>query len=50
MGPPQEEEIYHNLYLELRRKMEALQRQRGAEQDLQRELELAATGTVRLGT
>lgn len=50
MGCPQEEEIYHNLYLELRRKMEALQRQRGAEQDLQRELELAATGTVRLGT
>ncbi|KAK2537459.1 Spag5 [Columba guinea] len=43
--PKGEEEIYHNLYLELRRKMEALQRQRGAEQDLQRELELAATGT-----
>nr|XP_021142630.1 sperm-associated antigen 5 [Columba livia] len=43
--PKGEEEIYHNLYLELRRKMEALQRQRRAEQDLQRELELAATGT-----
>lgn len=49
MGLPQEEEIYHNLYLELRRKTEALQRQRGAERDLQRELELAAAGTVRLG-
>ncbi|XP_065709469.1 sperm-associated antigen 5 isoform X2 [Patagioenas fasciata] len=43
--PKGEEEIYHNLYLELRRKTEALQRQRVAEQDLQRELELAATGT-----
>ncbi|NXW85568.1 SPAG5 protein, partial [Alopecoenas beccarii] len=43
--PKGEEEIYHNLYLELRRKTEALQRQRGAEQDLQRELELAAAGT-----
>ncbi|OPJ78630.1 sperm-associated antigen 5 isoform A [Patagioenas fasciata monilis] len=43
--PEGEEEIYHNLYLELRRKTEALQRQRVAEQDLQRELELAATGT-----
>lgn len=29
--------------------MEALQRQRGAEQDLQRELELTTAGTVRLG-
>ncbi|NWW49265.1 SPAG5 protein, partial [Pedionomus torquatus] len=42
--PKGEEEIYCNLYLELRRKTEALQRQRGAEQDLQRELELAAVG------
>ncbi|NXN32475.1 SPAG5 protein, partial [Nycticryphes semicollaris] len=42
--PKGEEEIYCNLYLELRRKTEALQRQRGAEQDLQRELELAAAG------
>ncbi|NWH64240.1 SPAG5 protein, partial [Geococcyx californianus] len=42
--PKGEEEIYHNLYLELRRKTEALQRQRGAEQDLQRELELVAAG------
>ncbi|NXK28154.1 SPAG5 protein, partial [Arenaria interpres] len=42
--PKGEEEIYCNLYLKLRRKMEALQRQRGAEQDLQRELELAAVG------
>ncbi|NWR59942.1 SPAG5 protein, partial [Bucorvus abyssinicus] len=44
--PKGEEEIYHNLYLELRRKMEVLQRQRGAEQDLQRELQLAATAMV----
>ncbi|NXX19353.1 SPAG5 protein, partial [Podargus strigoides] len=44
--PKGEEEIYHNLYLELRRKTEALQRQRGAEQDLQRELELTTVGTV----
>ncbi|XP_037229860.1 sperm-associated antigen 5 isoform X1 [Falco rusticolus] len=36
-----EEEIYRNLYLELRRKTEALQWQRGAEQDLRRQLELA---------
>ncbi|NXW47862.1 SPAG5 protein, partial [Nyctiprogne leucopyga] len=43
--PEGEEEIYHNLYLELRRKTEALQRQQGAEQDLQRELELATAGT-----
>ncbi|XP_069647325.1 sperm-associated antigen 5 isoform X2 [Haliaeetus albicilla] len=43
--PKGEEEIYRKLYLELRRKTEALQRQRGAEQDLQRELELAAAGT-----
>ncbi|NWH73185.1 SPAG5 protein, partial [Piaya cayana] len=43
--PKGEEEIYHDLYLELRRKTEALQRQRGAEQDLQRELELAAAGS-----
>ncbi|KAM6118583.1 sperm-associated antigen 5 [Phoenicopterus ruber ruber] len=43
--PKGEEEIYRNLYLELRRKTEALQQQRGAERDLQRELELAAAGT-----
>ncbi|XP_075627365.1 sperm-associated antigen 5 isoform X2 [Balearica regulorum gibbericeps] len=43
--PKGEEEIYRNLYLELRRKTEALQRQRGAEQDLQRELELTTVGT-----
>ncbi|NXT76388.1 SPAG5 protein, partial [Zapornia atra] len=42
--PKGEEEIYHNLYLELRRKLEALQRQRGAEQDLQWELERASAG------
>ncbi|KAM6373212.1 sperm-associated antigen 5 [Pluvialis apricaria] len=42
--PKGEEEIYHNLYLELWRKTEALQRQQGAEQDLQRELEVAAAG------
>ncbi|NXU25388.1 SPAG5 protein, partial [Thalassarche chlororhynchos] len=42
--PEGEEEIYRNLYLELRRKTEALQRQRGAERDLQRELELSAAG------
>ncbi|NXK08757.1 SPAG5 protein, partial [Herpetotheres cachinnans] len=40
--PKGEEEIYRNLYLELWRKTEAMQRQRGAERDLQRELELAA--------
>ncbi|XP_075374042.1 sperm-associated antigen 5 [Mycteria americana] len=43
--PEGEEEIYRNLYLELRRKTEALQRQRGAERDLQRELELTTAGT-----
>ncbi|NXJ73333.1 SPAG5 protein, partial [Trogon melanurus] len=43
--PKGEEEIYHKLYIELCRKTEALQRQRGAERDLQRELELAAAGT-----
>ncbi|NWR90209.1 SPAG5 protein, partial [Furnarius figulus] len=42
MTCPEGEEIYRRLYLEQRRKMEALQRQRGAERDLQRELELAA--------
>ncbi|XP_054065162.1 sperm-associated antigen 5 [Rissa tridactyla] len=42
--PKAEEEIYRNLYLELWKKTEALQRQQGAEQDLRRELELAATG------
>ncbi|KAM9272807.1 sperm-associated antigen 5 [Morus bassanus] len=39
-----EEEIYRNLYLELWKKTEALQRQRGAERDLQQELELTTTG------
>ncbi|NXH94982.1 SPAG5 protein, partial [Pachycephala philippinensis] len=39
------EEIYQQLCLELRRKTEAVQWQRGAEQDLQRELELGAAGT-----
>ncbi|KAM6049083.1 sperm-associated antigen 5 [Chlamydotis macqueenii] len=43
--PKGEKEIYHNLYLEQRRKTEALQRQRGAERDLQRELELTTAGT-----
>ncbi|NXS50075.1 SPAG5 protein, partial [Balaeniceps rex] len=43
--PQGEEDIYRNLYLELRKKMEALQRQRGVEQDLQRELELTTAGT-----
>ncbi|NXT30903.1 SPAG5 protein, partial [Pelecanoides urinatrix] len=42
--PEGEEEIYRKLYLELRRKTEALQRQRGAERDLQRELELTTAG------
>ncbi|NXD81611.1 SPAG5 protein, partial [Halcyon senegalensis] len=41
--PKGEEEIYRSRYLELWRKMEVVQRQRGAEQDLLRELELAAT-------
>ncbi|NXP18876.1 SPAG5 protein, partial [Scytalopus superciliaris] len=40
------EEIYRRLYLEQRRKMEALQRQRGVERDLQRELGLAAESMV----
>uniref|UniRef100_A0A8B9FXI0 Sperm-associated antigen 5 n=2 Tax=Amazona TaxID=12929 RepID=A0A8B9FXI0_9PSIT len=39
--PKEEEEIYRNLYLELRRRMNALQRQRGLEQDLHRELKTA---------
>ncbi|NXE11699.1 SPAG5 protein, partial [Lophotis ruficrista] len=43
--PKGEEEIYHNLYLEQRRKTEALQRQQGAERDLRRELELTTAGT-----
>ncbi|NWX24054.1 SPAG5 protein, partial [Aegotheles bennettii] len=43
--PKGEEEIYRNLYLELWRKTETLQRQRGAEQDLQRELGLATVST-----
>ncbi|XP_075025223.1 sperm-associated antigen 5 [Calonectris borealis] len=42
--PEGEEEIYRKLYLELRRKMEALQQQRGVERDLQRELELTTAG------
>ncbi|NXV88233.1 SPAG5 protein, partial [Calonectris borealis] len=42
--PEGEEEIYRKLYLELRRKMEALQQQRGVEWDLQQELELTAAG------
>ncbi|NWI67870.1 SPAG5 protein, partial [Todus mexicanus] len=40
--PKGEEEIYRNRYLELWRKMEDLQWQRGAEQDLIQQLELAA--------
>ncbi|XP_025903713.1 sperm-associated antigen 5 [Nothoprocta perdicaria] len=43
--PRGEEEIYHSLYVELRRKTEALQRQQAAEQELKRELERAAAGT-----
>uniref|UniRef100_A0A8B9PDL1 Sperm-associated antigen 5 n=1 Tax=Apteryx owenii TaxID=8824 RepID=A0A8B9PDL1_APTOW len=43
--PKGEEEIYHDLYVELRRKTEALQRQQAVEQDLKRELEWAAEGT-----
>ncbi|XP_027745772.1 sperm-associated antigen 5 isoform X2 [Empidonax traillii] len=39
--PEGEEEIYHHLYLEQRKKTAALQRQQEAEQDLQQELELA---------
>ncbi|XP_061219238.1 sperm-associated antigen 5 [Neopsephotus bourkii] len=39
--PKGEEEIYRTLYLELRRRTDALQRQRGAEQDLHRELKTA---------
>ncbi|XP_030318543.1 sperm-associated antigen 5 [Calypte anna] len=39
-----EEEIYRNLYLELRRKTETLQRQREVEQDLHQELELTMAG------
>ncbi|NWQ63708.1 SPAG5 protein, partial [Neopipo cinnamomea] len=44
--PEGEEEIYHHLYLEQWKKTTALQRQRGAEQDLQQELELAAKNVV----
>ncbi|NXF34383.1 SPAG5 protein, partial [Nyctibius bracteatus] len=44
--PKGEEEIYRSLYLDLRRKTAALQRQRGAERDLQRELALASAGMV----
>ncbi|NXK44094.1 SPAG5 protein, partial [Chauna torquata] len=43
--PQGEEQIYHGLYVELRRKTQALQRQRGAEQDLARELARAAEAT-----
>ncbi|NXR06114.1 SPAG5 protein, partial [Semnornis frantzii] len=43
--PKGEEEIYRNLYLDLLRKTETLQRQRGTEEDLQRELGLANTIT-----
>ncbi|XP_068766222.1 sperm-associated antigen 5 isoform X2 [Struthio camelus] len=43
--PKGEEEIYRNLYVELRRKTEALQRQRVVEQDLKQELERATEGT-----
>ncbi|NXE52100.1 SPAG5 protein, partial [Casuarius casuarius] len=43
--PAGEKEIYHSLYVELRRKTEALQRQRAVEQDLKRELERATEGT-----
>ncbi|NXH15440.1 SPAG5 protein, partial [Bucco capensis] len=39
-----EEEIYHNLYLKLQRKVKVLQQQQGAEQDLLQKLELAAAG------
>ncbi|XP_033924840.1 sperm-associated antigen 5 [Melopsittacus undulatus] len=38
---PEGEEIYCNLYLELRRRMDALQRQRGREQDLHQQLQMA---------
>ncbi|NXN96856.1 SPAG5 protein, partial [Rhinopomastus cyanomelas] len=48
--PKGEEEIYRNLYLELWRKIEVLQRQQGAEQDLQRELELAVAGMSAWGS
>ncbi|NXM08707.1 SPAG5 protein, partial [Tyrannus savana] len=44
--PEGEEEIYHHLYLEQRRKIVALQRQQEAERDLQQELELAAKNIV----
>ncbi|NXL91178.1 SPAG5 protein, partial [Alectura lathami] len=40
--PQGEEQIYHSLYVELRRKTQALQRQRGVEQELVRELVQAA--------
>ncbi|NXY81597.1 SPAG5 protein, partial [Alcedo cyanopectus] len=40
--PKGEEEIYHSRYLQLWRKMEVLQQQRGAERELLRELEVAA--------
>ncbi|NXM26679.1 SPAG5 protein, partial [Oxyruncus cristatus] len=44
--PEGEEEIYHHLYLEQWKKTAVLQRQQGAEQDLQQELELAAKNLV----
>ncbi|XP_064021931.1 sperm-associated antigen 5 isoform X1 [Pogoniulus pusillus] len=43
--PKGEEEIYRNLYLDLLRKMETLQRQRETEEGLQQELGLASTST-----
>ncbi|KAJ7405896.1 sperm-associated antigen 5 [Pitangus sulphuratus] len=43
--PEGEEEIYHHLYLEQRKKTAALQRQQEAERDLQQELELATKNT-----
>ncbi|XP_065550840.1 sperm-associated antigen 5 isoform X1 [Lathamus discolor] len=42
--PKGEEEIYRSLYLELRRRTDALQRQRAVEQDLHRELKTAVEG------
>ncbi|XP_021271305.1 proline-rich protein 36-like [Numida meleagris] len=43
--PQGEERIYHGLYVELRRKAQALQRQRGAEQELAQQLARAAEAT-----
>ncbi|NXJ11290.1 SPAG5 protein, partial [Odontophorus gujanensis] len=47
--PQGEERIYHGLYVELRRKAQALQRQRGAERELVQQLERAAEAMVRWG-